>query len=72
MGDVVDIGCKTTVDLPAQKVLTEAAAKDLETVIVIGLKADGETYIALSSSDAERAVFLLEIAKAQIIRGAME
>lgn len=72
MGDVVDLGVTTTQPPPVNKVLTAAAARGLETVLVVGLTAEGETYLALSSSDAERAVFLLEVAKYQVIQGALE
>jgi hypothetical protein len=67
MGDVIDFGKTTTADLPVSKVLAAAETQGLESVIVIGIKPTGGTYFALSSSDAAMAVFLLEIAKAQII-----
>lgn len=57
MGEVIDLPVATTVDIPADKILS-AALGNLNDVLVIGLAKDGSFYSASSSADLTLANFL--------------
>jgi len=63
MGDVVSLGCVTSLDMPPERVLSEAIEHDLETVLIIGRTKDGELYFEGSSADGGDALWLMELAK---------
>ena len=68
MGDVVRFGGQTTLDIPADRVLTEAVGR-LDHVVVVGLpKEGGPLYIACSMGDMRHAHFHLCEAARRIIR----
>jgi len=62
MGDVVNIGGITRLDLPADQIL-EKAIGNLEGVIVIGYDNGGEEYFATSYADGGEVLWLLERCK---------
>jgi len=63
MGDVVSLGCITTLDIPPERILNAAIEHDLETVLIIGRTKDGELYFAGSSADGGDALWLMALAK---------
>lgn len=63
MGDVIELGCNTTADLPAEKVLDAAKAAALTEAVVVGMKADGTIYFAMTTSSAPDVNWLLDCAK---------
>lgn len=63
MGDVVPLGCITSLDIPPEKILNAAIQHDLETVLVIGRTKEGELYFAGSSADGGDALWLMALAK---------
>jgi len=66
MGEVVELDCVTTLDLPPDRVL-EAAKGKLVRVIVFGDTEDGETYIAGSSGDLPTAFWMVERCKKRLL-----
>jgi hypothetical protein len=71
MGKVVDIGCITKLDLPADRVL-EAAKGEFEGVVLLGFKTDGTTYFASTYADGGTVVWLLELCKKQLLEVASQ
>lgn len=69
MGDVVNIGCVTRLDLPVDIVL-DAAKDTLESVIVIGYAKDGSEYFASTLADGGDVLWLLERCKAALFASA--
>lgn len=67
MGDVVELGVVTTLDIPPDKILNGAMGK-LSNVVVIGETEDGKDFFAASKSDAQNTVFLLEWAKHRLMK----
>lgn len=63
MSNVVELRCQTTLDLPAERVLTKALEADLETAIVVGYDKDGSFYFASTTADGGNVVWLFEKAK---------
>lgn len=66
--DVVELNCVTRLDIPSEKVLTSALAKDLDASVVLGWDKSGEFYFASSYAAGPEVLWLLELAKAQLIR----
>jgi hypothetical protein len=64
MSNVIDIGCKTKLDIPVEKILE--ASKDLDVAIVIGWR-DDNFSLAMSSGDIAEASILLDLAKAVLM-----
>ena len=71
MGDVVDFGGATVLDIPADKVLAGAAEVGLVSVIVIGECANGEIYHASSSSDLAELILAVELFKQSLMQQAL-
>ena len=71
MGEVVDQNWPTFLDILPEKVLTGALEADLETIVVIGMTKDGSLYVGTSQASQAENVFLLEVAKQQIIIDSM-
>lgn len=67
MGDVVDIGCVTTLDLPADRLLSSALGK-LDGVVIMGFDKDGGEYFASSYADGGNALWLIERCKLKLLR----
>lgn len=63
MGEVVELGCITSLDLPASKVLEAASAADLKEAVVVGLKEDGTFYFAMTTGNVADVNWLLDCAK---------
>jgi hypothetical protein len=62
MADIINLDMATTLDLPPDRILTAALGK-LGEVMVIGRDHDGNEYIASSTGDVGKILYLLELAK---------
>jgi hypothetical protein len=51
MGDLLRFNGVSRLDIPPERVLTDALEKDLELAVVIGVDKDGQFYFASSASD---------------------
>lgn len=65
--NVVDFPGSTTAPINPELVLTKAGETDLKEVIVLGWTKPGELYISSSSGEASDILFLMELAKAQVL-----
>ena len=70
MGEVVELGCWTKLDIPAEKVLT-AAVGQVEQVLVLGYDKDGDEYFASSWSDKTEVLWLVERFRQQLLDGTL-
>lgn len=70
--NVVDIGCITVLDIPAEKILDAAKLAGLKHVIVIGEYEDGDEYFASSTSDRPLANWMIDRTKLEILEDAGE
>jgi len=69
MGVLVSLPITTTAPHAPDDILERAKGQGMDCVVVIGRLDDGSLWISASSSDAERLVFLLELAKTQVLAG---
>lgn len=67
MGDVVDLDVVTSLDLPAERILSKALAADLESVVIVGYAKDGSEYFAASMADGGTVLWLFERAKQKLL-----
>ena len=67
MSNVVELGCQTTLDIPPERILRKAIEADLETVLLVGRTKDGGLYFAGSSADGGDALWLMELAKHELM-----
>lgn len=65
---IIEFPGETRLDLPAEKVLNAALESNLESVIVVGWKEDGDMYLAGSAGDVMETIASLEIAKAALVK----
>ena len=65
-GNVVEFPGLTTVDIPPDAVLSGAMGK-MEYVLLVGIDADGDLYIASSESGAAKANYYLDLAKKYLL-----
>lgn len=63
MSNVVELNCETTLDLPADRILSRALDADLDTVVVIGYDKQGDFYFASTTADGGNVVWLFEKGK---------
>lgn len=63
MGDVVEIGCVTSLDRPPEKVLQKAIDEKVEDLIVLGWAPDGEFYVDCTSANGAEFLWKLELAR---------
>lgn len=63
MSNVINLPVITTLDIPPERVLTEAIAADLGSVIVVGHTKDGDLYFGASMADGGEVLWLFERAK---------
>ena len=68
MGEVITLGCITTLDLPPERILEGALKANLKTVLVLGYKEDGSTYFASSQADGGDVMWLMEKAKSDLLK----
>lgn len=67
MGDVINPNVETSLDIPADRILSAAIEADLETAVVVGWDQDGNMYFASSSGYGPDLLWLLEKAKASLL-----
>jgi hypothetical protein len=67
MGEVVDLNVVTKLDLPPEKVLNKAADVKFLDVVILGFDEEGDFYFAASSADGGDVLWLLEMAKKQLM-----
>jgi hypothetical protein len=68
MGQVIRLDTAGTADIPVETILEDARELDLQTVFVVGELPDGGLYVAGSSADAPLNGWLLDQAKAMLLR----
>ena len=69
MGDVVNLGGITRLDIPAGRVLEKALEADLSEVVIMGRDQDGIEYFASSIADGADVVWLADRLKFKLISG---
>ena len=67
MGDVVDIGGVTKLDIPPDKLL-EKAIGNMSECVILGFHVDGSHYFASSKADAGDVFYHLERAKYALLK----
>lgn len=65
--NVIVMSVSTRLDIPAERVLTAALDADIKTAVVIGWDADGDFYFASSAADGGDVLWLLEMARKQLL-----
>ena len=68
MGEVVDLGAVTSLDMPAERVLEGALAQNLESAVIIGCRDDGSFFFASSVADGGSVLWLMEIARKRLMQ----
>ncbi|MBA2125076.1 hypothetical protein DLM45_02395 [Hyphomicrobium methylovorum] len=63
MSNVVELNCETTLDIPAERILSKALGSELNTAIVVGYDKDGDLYFASTTADGGTVLWLFEQAK---------
>ena len=67
MGDVIELGCITRLDMPADRVL-EKAIGQLDGVVIMGYDKEGEEVFASSIADGGHVLWLLEQCKLKLLK----
>lgn len=67
MGDVVNIGCITYLDMPADRILEDALGK-LDSVVIMGYDKEGEEVFASSIADGGSVLWMLEQCKLKLLK----
>lgn len=67
MGNIIDIGCITRLDIPIEKVL-DAAKDELTGVVLLGWDNNGELYFSSTMADGGEVIWLLEKCKQLLLR----
>lgn len=70
--EVVELDVVTTLDLPADRVLTRAMERNLQSVVVLGYDQEGEEYFCSSLADGGAVLWLMERLKLQLVKGSSE
>lgn len=58
----------TSLDIPVERVLNAAITADLQEVMLIGRRKDGEFYFAASFGDGGTVLWLMERAKIELMK----
>lgn len=67
MGDVIELGCITRLDLPPDRIL-EKAIGQLDSVVIMGYDKEGEEVFASSIADGGSVLWLLEQCKLKLLK----
>lgn len=67
MGDVIELGCITRLDLPADRVL-ENNIGELDSVVIMGYDKEGDEVFASSIADGGAVLWLLEQCKLKLLK----
>lgn len=65
--NVVELGCVTRLEIPAERILRAATKKGLSAVVVVGFTEDGEEYFTASYPDGPNVLWCLERAKLRLL-----
>ncbi len=68
MGDVVILPVVSTHDQPADRVLDQALAKGMKSVVIVGYDRDGKEYFASSYADGADALWALQRGSLRLLR----
>jgi len=66
--DVVELGVKTRLDIPPERVLTKALEVGMTEVVICGFDADGNEYFASSQADGGDVLWHMERAKWRLMQ----
>ena len=66
--EVINLPCITRLDIDPKRVLSAALDKELSGVFVMGYTAEGEVYFASSYADGGTVMWLMELAKKQLLQ----
>jgi basic membrane lipoprotein Med (substrate-binding protein (PBP1-ABC) superfamily) len=67
MGEVIKFGGLTTLDVPVDRVIEEAAKAKLTEVIIIGVDEDGYNYFSSSVADGKNILWDIEQCKKRLL-----
>lgn len=67
MSNILEFTGITKADIPPERILTKALSKGLTDCIVIGRTKDGDLYFAGSMADGGDALWLMELAKKDLL-----
>jgi hypothetical protein len=70
--NVIDFPGGTLLDIPVDKVLEGAKDASLDQVVIVGVKEDGSTYLAFSTSDLYQILWFLENGKMDVLKMARD
>lgn len=65
--NVVDLSVVTTLDIPVERILRKAMEADLESIIILGMRKNGEEYFCSSVADGGTVLWKLERCKRQLL-----
>lgn len=65
--NVIPIGCITRLDLPTDTVLDACKGHCSKGVVILGFDDDGQFYFASSIADGGEVIWLLEVAKKELL-----
>lgn len=68
MGEVVVLNGWTKLDIPSERVLSNALQADLTTAVVMGYDKQGNLYFASNTGDLGRVCWLMEQSKQLMLR----
>ena len=72
MGDVINMGGGTLIEVPVYKVLDGAKEANLRHVIVIGVDYDGAEYHASSTGQCEKMLWMVKRFEWELLKGDQE
>lgn len=63
MADIINWPYPSTINLPPERILEEAAKQDFDGVVVLGFLKDGSAYMASSYADGGQVTWLIDRCK---------
>lgn len=72
MGKVIELNNVTRLDIPVGRVLSAAKNKMPRHVMIVGWDEDGDMYFASSVADGPECLWLLELAKRELLKACDE
>jgi hypothetical protein len=67
VGKIIELDCITKLDLPPERILENAKPLIGEGVVIVGWDTEGKLYFASSIADRGEVLWLLELAKKQLL-----
>lgn len=68
MGDVIQLNGVTRLDTPSEHILQAALVADLDKAFVVGFDKQGNFYFGSSIADGGTVMWLMEVAKAKMMK----